>query len=180
METAEARFEGLYRRHYGAVVRYCVRRVGPDAAAEVVSETFLVAWRRFADVPDDPLPWLLGTARRVVANELRRRAREGQLLARIRDHGAVTTGDHAGAVAERDAVLAALDRLSPRDREVLQLVLWDDLDHATAARVLGCGTAAYKVRLHRARRRLGRLLDASVRDGSEPADGLVTWRGELT
>lgn len=179
METAEARFEGLYRRHYGAVVRYCVRRVGPDGAAEAVSETFLVAWRRFAEVPDDPLPWLLATARKVVANELRRRAREGHLLERIRDHAATSTEDHAGRVADRGTVLAALDRLSPRDREVLRLALWDGLDTAAAARVMGCGTTAYKVRLHRARRRLGRLLEGSFRSDAGSVDGLVDLKGEL-
>ncbi|MGH8963467.1 MAG: RNA polymerase sigma factor [Jatrophihabitantaceae bacterium] len=46
MGTDRERFEELFRQHYGAVVRYAVRRVGPDAAHEIVSETFVTAWRR--------------------------------------------------------------------------------------------------------------------------------------
>jgi len=64
-------------------------------------------------------------------------------------------------------VLAALRRLSPRDQEALRLTVWEDLDVATAAAVMGCSTAAMKVRVHRARQRLAGLLTRSQADGSE-------------
>ncbi|HWF23902.1 MAG TPA: sigma factor [Solirubrobacteraceae bacterium] len=61
---ARETFERLYREHAGRVKAYGLRRVGSEAAAdEVVSDVFLVVWRRLDDVPDDPLPWLLGVAR---------------------------------------------------------------------------------------------------------------------
>lgn len=158
MEGDRERFERLFRSHYGDVVRYAVRRVGPDAAQEVVAETFLVAWRRLEDVPDRALPWLYGTARRVVANELRRRHRVKRLDDRVAAQPEPTAADFADLLAEQMRVHAALDGLSERDREVLRLTAWERLDVTDAAEVLGCSIPACKVRLHRARRRLAALL----------------------
>jgi len=161
MEADRARFEAIFRQHYGAVVRYAVRRVGRDAADEVVNETFLAAWRRLGDVPDNALPWLFGIARKIAANELRRRERQLRLGERMSSHAETATGDHAEFVSEALRVRAAMNALSERDREVLSLTAWDRLDSADAARALGCSVAAYKVRLHRARRRLAALLITS-------------------
>jgi RNA polymerase sigma factor (sigma-70 family) len=163
MEPDRARFETMFRCHYAAVVRYAVRRVGRDAADEIVNETFLVAWRRLDDVPENALPWLFGTARKVVANEIRRRDRQRRLGERVTSEGENATGDHADAVTDALRVRAAMDALSDRDREVLRLSAWEQLDPPDGARALECTVAAYKVRLHRARRRLARLL--SVADG---------------
>ena len=69
--TREDRFEELFREHYRAVRGYAPRRASGDLAQDAVSETFLVAWRRLDDVPADPLPWLYGVARRVLANQRR-------------------------------------------------------------------------------------------------------------
>jgi RNA polymerase sigma factor (sigma-70 family) len=60
-----------------------------------------------------------------------------------------------------DRVVAALDRLSVREREALQLVLWEELSHAEAAQVLGCSANAVAIRVHRAKTRLRRELSAT-------------------
>jgi hypothetical protein len=60
-----------------------------------------------------------------------------------------------------DRVLAALSRLSDREREALQLVLWEELSHADAAQVLGCSANAVAIRVHRAKTRLRRELSAT-------------------
>lgn len=161
MDGDRERFETLFRTHYGAVVRYAVRRVGMDAAGEIVGETFTVAWRRLDQVPVNALPWLYATARRLVANEVRRRDRALRLGARLAEQQTVTAADHAEPLTESLRVQAALGTLGERDREVLRLSAWEQLDTAEGAAVLGCSTAAYKVRLHRARRRLELLLAAS-------------------
>jgi RNA polymerase sigma-70 factor (ECF subfamily) len=155
------RYEALFRAHYGAVVRYAVRRVGQDAAGEIVAETFLVAWRRLDEVPANALPWLYATARRLVANEVRRRSRQLRLGRRIASTLPTVAADHSDVLNESLRVRAALDALRERDREVLRLAAWEQLPVADAARVLGCSESAYKVRLHRARRRLELLLAAS-------------------
>jgi RNA polymerase sigma-70 factor (ECF subfamily) len=154
-------FEELYHAHYAALLRYGTRRVGHDAAKDVVAETFLVAWRRPDAVPlEDPLPWLYATARRVLANHVRAETRRGRLDERVGTvvGDGVVVADHADGVAARADVLRALAELPAGDQEVLMLTEWDGLTAQTAAEVVGCTLSAFKVRLHRARRRLAARL----------------------
>jgi len=151
-------FEAVFNGYYGAVHRYAARRVAPEAVQDVVAETFLVAWRRYGELRGEPLPWLLGIARRVAANQLRAGARREALHARLRTEQRVVPD---GGLPERDSQLAtALATLGDRDRdrEALMLVAWDGLEHRDAARVMGCTTGAFAVRVHRARRKLARAL----------------------
>lgn len=119
-----------------------------------MSETFVIAWRRLGDVPEQPLPWLLAVARRVLANQRRGERRRGALAERLR--GSVpgqTAPVHDGVVG------TALATLSERDREVLLLHAWEGLSNAEAGAVLGCSANAFAVRLHRARERFARSLE---------------------
>src|SRR5580704_8087964 len=79
---AVSRFDQLYRAHASAVTAYAARRVPNDAVPDVVAETFAVAWRRLDRVPDHPLPWLLGVARRVASNQRRSLRRRDALTAK--------------------------------------------------------------------------------------------------
>jgi RNA polymerase sigma-70 factor (ECF subfamily) len=149
-------FEATFDAHWEAVSRYAARRVAPEAVQDVVSETFLVAWRRYDELNGEPLPWLLGIARRVAANQRRAGARRSALLERLRGAAAC---EGRGDLPPGDRQLAAAwAQLGERDREALMLVAWDGLGHRDAARVLGCSTSAFTVRVHRARSRLARLL----------------------
>ncbi len=149
-------FEQVFNDSYEAVTRYVARRVAPDAVQDVVSETFLVAWRRHGELRGRPLPWLLGIARRTAANQRRGSARRAALDERLRAEPP-SVGFHA-PLGEDAQLALALSTLPERDREALLLVTWDGLDHATAARVMGCSTGSLTVRLHRARRKLARAL----------------------
>jgi RNA polymerase sigma-70 factor, ECF subfamily len=165
---AMERFQALYADHHAAVYAYAVSRVGRQLADEVVSETFLVAWRRLADVPAPALPWLLTVARNTACSQFRGTARQRSIGAELRawvTEAELSAPDVADEVAERTAVLAALATLPEADRELLTLVAWHGLKPAEAAQVVGCSTAAYFVRLHRARRRLER----AMADPPEPA-----------
>jgi hypothetical protein len=64
-----ARFDALFHEHHPAVQAYARRRVPPEVVDDIVSETFLVVWRRLDDVPEAPLPWLIAVARNVVGTE---------------------------------------------------------------------------------------------------------------
>lgn len=153
------RFANLYAAHYGAVHAYGSRRVGPDAADEIAAETFMVAWRRFDQVPTEPLPWLYGVARNIV---LRHRAKTGRYLQTLEalQRAPITAPDIAD---DHDPGLwTAWAELRDGDREVLALIAWEELSVAEAARVLGCPAPLFSVRLHRARRRLERLLSADA------------------
>jgi RNA polymerase sigma factor (sigma-70 family) len=149
-----SRFDALFDQHYAAVRAYVARRSSTASVVDdVLSETFLVAWRRIGSVPADGLPWLLGVARRVLANQRRGEVRRGalvQLLASTlpRSPIAEPTGEVFGELG--DAIAA----LSPRDREALLLVAWEGLDPQRAARVVGCAPAAFRARLYRARRQV--------------------------
>jgi RNA polymerase sigma-70 factor (ECF subfamily) len=167
--TREDRFEELFRAHYGAVRGYALRRVPGDLAQDVVSETFLVAWRRLDDVPDDALPWLYGVARRVLANQRRSTDRGSALERRLAATAAIAvSNDPVEHVGEGDLVRAALARLSERDRETLILVGWHGLSGARAARAAGCTRTAFAVRLHRARARLAAQLEMPAAPAVNP------------
>ncbi|MFD0891427.1 histidine kinase, partial [Streptosporangium algeriense] len=60
MDHPQQRFTELYDRHYRNVLGYALLRAERQAAEDVVSETFLITWRRLREVPDPALPWLLG------------------------------------------------------------------------------------------------------------------------
>jgi RNA polymerase sigma factor (sigma-70 family) len=168
METNDSsrreRFEALFREHGDAVYRFALRR-DPASADDVVAESFLIAWRRLDDVPvDAELPWLLGVARRAYSNAWRGERRRAALLERLRGESRASTPDHTQASPSGHALLSgvlesALACLPARDRELLMLVAWDELDPSGVAQAMGCSRANVAVRLHRARKRLARELD---------------------
>lgn len=158
-QNGEREFRDLFARTSLRVRAYVRRHCDESDCDDILSEVYLVAWRRFRELPDDPLPWLLGTARRVLANHWRGRARreraDAELAALARFAG---EPDVAGQAIDRTTMVAALAELDPDDREVLLLVGWDGQDGAGVAQVLGCSPGAARMRLVRARRRLEELL----------------------
>jgi RNA polymerase sigma-70 factor (ECF subfamily) len=158
-------FTALYEASYGAIYAYAARRVGAQVADEIAAETFLVAWRRWDAIPSEPLPWLYGVARNVVARHhsaTGRRQETEAALARERTSLQPGTPPQPEFHEAGDPVLwEAWEQLSPGDREVLSLVAWEELSVADAARALGCSPPVFSVRLHRARRRLERMLAAT-------------------
>ncbi len=78
----------LYERHARAVHRYALRRSDPDTAEEVTAQVFLVAWRRREALPAEPLPWLYGVARRVLADQRRGATRRVRLRDRLQSEAA--------------------------------------------------------------------------------------------
>ncbi len=144
------------------VLAYSYRHVGANAAQDVVSEVFLVAWRRIDEVPADALPWLLVVARNTIGNRRRGSARQQRLTDQLVNlERSSTASSGADEIAlERRAMLSALADLSPVEREALLLTGWDGLSVAQAAEVAGCSRRAFELRLHRARNRLRRVLAA--------------------
>lgn len=164
-EPQRARFEALFREHHSAVRAYARRRVPSEAVDDIVSETFLVVWRRLDQVPEPALPWLLTIARNVVGTEWRGAARRKRLWLKAQS-GHVEGYDPEPDIAD-GRVLGALARLKERDREALTLVAWDGLTPAQAAVVLGEPSDRFRQRLHRAGNRLRVQLDDELR-GEQP------------
>ena len=142
--------EALYRQHADAVHAYARRRTSAADADDAVGEVFAIACRRMEDLPEAALPWLLGCARRVLANQRRSVRRAGALRSRLAASATVTL-----AVGEGDGLLrTAMNQLSDRDRETLLLTAWEGLGPAELGQVVGCSSDAAATRLHRARKRL--------------------------
>jgi RNA polymerase sigma-70 factor, ECF subfamily len=152
----EARFAEVFA-HLGLVRAYAARRGARDPDA-LAAEAMTVAWRRLADVPqDDPRPWLIATARNLVLAD----RRSGGTTSEHTDETEIAAVDEPSLGFDLDPELdAALASLSAQDREALLLVAWEDLTPSAAAASLGITAPAFRVRLHRARRRLIRTLDA--------------------
>ncbi|NHB84627.1 RNA polymerase sigma factor [Tessaracoccus sp. HDW20] len=148
--------EALFDLHATTVRAYAIRRVGHDAADDVVSEVFATAWRRRGAVAEPALPWLLRTAHHVIAHEKRSLARR----LNVRDAVAgVAAGPAPGAdSASRVLAESVLAQLAPTDAEILRLAAWEELTPAEIAVVLDLSDSATRSRLMRARQRAQKLL----------------------
>jgi RNA polymerase sigma-70 factor (ECF subfamily) len=151
-------FETLFATHYWVVRGYVRRRSPSSAVDDVVAETFLAAWRRFDSVAEDPLPWLLGVSRRILANQHRAERRRTALATRLRSLRSGSAWGWEAPVEMSEELAMAMASLSEREREALLLVAWEGLEPNRAARAAGCTPATFRVRLHRARRRVAAQL----------------------
>ena len=134
----------------------------------MTAQVFAVAWRRFEQIPPPPTDrlWLFGVARRTIADY--RRSGRLRLQKRLAEQAQpFAAGEDLDPVHAR--VELAMARLRPKDREVLRLVLWDDLTYAEAAVVLGCSPNAVEVRFRRAQGRVRTALSIVPASG-EAAD----------
>ena len=167
MESPRARLDVLFTAHAGAVFGFALRRTSRGEAEDIVSETFLIAWRRLDDVPDDPLPWLFGVARKVLANRRRGDRRQAALRSKL-SSGQLRNVALVDDEREPDRVLSALAGLPSGERDAITLIAWEGLTPEEAAIALGCSRAALYVRVHRARRKLADLLSPrALPDNSE-------------
>ncbi|EFL26575.1 putative RNA polymerase ECF-subfamily sigma factor [Streptomyces himastatinicus ATCC 53653] len=146
----EDEFDAIYRQTRDHVWRYLLRRLPRGEVDDALADVYVGAWSSRRGLRGEPLPWLYGIARHVVARRLEM-ARKTP-MAHVRP-----AADSAEAqVASRDEAFGALARLSDKEREAVLLIAWEGLTPAEAARAVGCTTAAMTLRLHRARRRLER------------------------
>ncbi|MDQ3630994.1 MAG: RNA polymerase sigma factor [Actinomycetota bacterium] len=157
VDDPQARFRRLFDDAERDLLAYALRRVDrPDDAADIVAETFLVAWRRLDDVPAgaEARLWLYGVARRQLANQRRGHLRRSQLADRLREALPAAVACTESQDDRGGAVLAALARLDEEDRELLALSGWEELSPGEIAVVLRISAVTARSRLHRARKRL--------------------------
>lgn len=172
-EERRARFEDAFRDHYDTVLAYAPARADAETARDAAAATFLIAWRRLGELPEQPVPWLLAVTRRTLADQRRTRDRYASLTRKLaaQPEAFKTEPDPGEEVGGRDAVLAALASLRPADQEVLRLVAWEGLANAEIAVVLGCPRLVVGVRLHRARQRFRAALAAQDEAGAVTETG---------
>jgi RNA polymerase sigma-70 factor (ECF subfamily) len=160
------RFAVLVRRHAPAIQRYVTRRIGREAAEDVVAETFLVAFRQrggYTDDGRDCLPWLYGIATRLAHRHWRSETRQLRLLARTgEDPVTEPFTDRVDATVAANALkprlASALARLPASQRDALLLLVWADLSYGQIASATGVPVGTVQSRISRARRRLRQQL----------------------
>lgn len=156
----EARFARLFDETRADLLAYALRRAnGPEDAADVVAETFLIAWRKLDSVPPGPESrlWLFGVGRNILRRGANRdRAMEAvvqRLAQELRD--AAMMSAHAPD-EETPKLRAAVEALPQAQQEILLLTAWEELTPREIAVVTGTPVNLVRVRLHRARTRLRR------------------------
>ncbi|MEW6583868.1 MAG: sigma-70 family RNA polymerase sigma factor, partial [Actinomycetota bacterium] len=167
-------FSRLFDRHHDRIHAFASRRLGADAAADVASETFLVAFRRRGSYDtsySDAAPWLYGIAVRVALAHWRS---ERRLLRAPEVHEPPDDDPHAvvdGRLtsAERRTLRHALAGLRRADRDALTLYALAGLSYEEVAQALGVAPGTVASRISRARARLAAQLP-----GRHPAPGTTT------
>ncbi len=150
-----ARFEELVRAELiEPLRRFLARRTDPATADDVLSETLLVCWRRFDEMPPDaPLSWAYAVARNCLANARRSAQRQERVAGRL----VAVDRPREGADPDEsrdDVVHEALARLRPEEAELLRLWAWEQLTPAEIATMLDVTPNAVSIRLLRARGKL--------------------------
>lgn len=177
--SSDVRFRKLYEEHYADIRSYCLRRLPVEAANDAAAEIFIVVWRKLDRVPDGVAArlWVFGVARNVVAHQHRSRSQVKRLRSRLEQtadrHVDVAPAESVVVRRSQDqAVLDALSRMKPDDRELIRLKMWEELSHAEIGEVFGISAHAVDMRLQRAGKKLARLLSAKfVRPQAIPEGG---------
>jgi len=170
----------LFDRHARAIHGYITRRLGPDAADDLLAQTFLVAFGlrgRYDTTRADARPWLYGIATRLIGRHRRDEVRFYRAIARTGiDPAAEPLADEVtrrvAAQALRGQLAAALAGLSRADRDVLLLVT-DGLGYAETAQALSIPAGTVASRLARARKKVRQALGGTnpAEPRGEPASG---------
>jgi RNA polymerase sigma factor (sigma-70 family) len=162
-------FAVLFDRHAPLIYRYAARRIGAEAADDLVAETFLAAFgkrRRYDTSYPDARPWLYGIATNLVGQHRREELRQYRIRRTALPE--LDAPGHAERVAAsvtahgmRSQLTAALAGLPDGERDVLILIAWEQLSYVEAARALGIPLGTVRSRLNRARARLRGALAAA-------------------
>ena len=159
-------FTVLFRRHAPYIQRYVARRLGPDAADDIVAETFLLAFRqrdKYDPSRADARPWLYGISTNLIGRHRRAEIRLYRALARTGADPVVEpftdrVDERVSASSASGQLAAALAKLSADVRDTLLLAAWGDLTYEEIATALGVPVGTVRSRLSRARSKLRQIL----------------------
>lgn len=149
----EKRFLIAHAAAHDRIYRYLRRRTVNAATAEdLCSEVFRIAWEKSANDDRLSIMILFGVAKNVLRNHDRSAARSARLI------GELCAEQSSEASARDSPLLEALERLNPDEREVLLLTYWDGFTSREISDLLNISSTAIRMRLHRARKALGHLI----------------------
>ncbi len=164
-------FTELFNRYYPMIHAFAFRlSLCPAEAADIAQDTFIQAARALTEFRREASfkNWLYTIAANKSRDRQRSRVRQERvardLLALAPD---ATASDFSGS---SEAALAVRDALSALDgdlREAVTLVYYEGLNHAEAARILGCAETTVSWRIFRAKQKLKKQL-RPLAAGSRP------------
>lgn len=174
-------FGALYDALKRPVHAFAARRVGPEAAKDVVSETFEVVWRKRDEFPGDRAAWpswVVGIAKNKVLQELQRRTRKHHDNRFVQDWTVEpVTDDTSHVVLDSVESQRIYRELSPAEKHLFDIAFFRDLRPSEAAAVLGISTSAFTTRVSRLRQRLRDLTSTESVPGPRPvvdAEGRIS------
>ncbi|MBP2390516.1 RNA polymerase sigma factor [Aeromicrobium fastidiosum] len=175
----EEDFRNLYDALRDSVHLFALRRVGFEAAGDVVAETFEIAWKKRDEFPTDPTAWagwVVGIAKNKVLQELQRRTRKHHDNRFVEDRQSsqpmLAHDDVAQTVVDSDAARLIYDQLTPAEQWLFDVAFIRELTPKDGAKILNISVSAFTSRVNRLRRRLGAL---ELKGNVEPQHPL--WSG---
>ena len=175
-ELDEQRLQALVHANTAALLGYLQRRVQPvEDAADLLSETLLIAWRRVWELPSQDEAarmWLFVTARNVLATHRRSQVRHEAMAQRLREH---ISDEHrrgrydaqASSGEEFERVHQAVRELPEAQQELVVLVHWDGFSITEAAALMGVSASTARSRYAAARVGLARRLQVPASEAGE-------------
>jgi len=161
-------FESLVKMHQQRVYAHCYRMLNNSAEAEdLASETFLRAYQHLGSLRAEPsiVFWLLRVANNLGISMLRKRSTRPEVeLEGLQEQASdvATPEEQTIELARRDVVKKCLQQLAPQDRTAVLMFYLEERPLEEIAKVLGCGVAGAKSRVHRARHKLRELVMAEL------------------
>lgn len=149
----EQRFLAAHAACHDKVFRYFRRRTeGASTAEDLCAEVFRIAWEKCRHDQELSVLVVFGIARNVLRNHYRSDLRSRNLTQQLELQRTQLLG------SDEEGVREALERLKQEEREVLLLTYWDGFSSAEISELLQLTATAVRMRLHRARKELSRLL----------------------
>jgi RNA polymerase sigma-70 factor (ECF subfamily) len=153
----QVQFVATFRSHLQDISKYLTRRVEVSQVEDLASEIFEIAWRKRESCPEGfELAWLYKIAGFVVSNHRKKLSRRA-ITVPILDHDRSAPSAEDVAL-DGSSVAQAFDELSAKDRQVLSLLVFEQLSIKEIAVVLGTTENNTSQRLKRARERLANNL----------------------
>jgi len=163
-----ARFDEIYRKVHSDVLRFVARRLIPpdySRAEEITHDAFTKLWVRKDSLPDEIgeiRAWLFTVARNDLIKSNSKGFRNRELSVQISDEAFGFIADPVNPIEAQSVridLASAWHQLTAAEQEIISLTYWDELSSREAGQVLGISDRAYRLKLHRTRLKLKKLLE---------------------